>query len=119
MMIRNDWYVIMGIFFLLFAYMFSRVIIYKTSDLCGTTQEVSSIIEINPLARLSYTLGGMAEFITYIILPTFILSIYVMVRRGKIVVEPIMLDIITTMFLLVAFMDAFNDFSVFFGVLSR
>lgn len=118
-MSRNDIYMVTGLVFLLIAHMFTRIVVYRTSNICGTTRGISSVIETNPLMRVSFLLGGISEIIMVLFLPSFIISSYILVRSGKIVVEPIMVDILVVIFLLVSFMDAFNDFSVFLGIISR
>ena len=117
-----DWLVITSVILFMSAHLCTQFIGAKLADFTEEGEQAEALVAVmeqNPLAAQIVNLNKLAYIFAMIVVPGFILSFYVTLRRTFKDTHPYIVQNVAYFFFFVAWMDIMNDLALLAGLMLR
>lgn len=119
-LIRADYIFIAALLLIIGAHITTNFLIKYYEDaakIVGIAEEVSLVMEANPIARFFYGIESVKSIYSFILAPGILTSLYYFIRR-KYSKQVVVLEAYAIGFFMFGLLDFLNDFSLLLGVLA-
>ena len=117
-----DWLVIISALLFVGAHLSTQFVAAKQADLIGDAEAAEALfiaIEAAPIFEAVQAMEGFKMIFTFLIVPSLVLSVYVLIRRRNYLARPYIVEQVALLFFFIALLNFLNDFSYLLGLLAR
>lgn len=118
----HDWLVITSAILFIGCHLTTQFIAAKQADIIGNAEQAEALfnaMEAAPLFEAVHNIKVFNIIFTFLIVPSFILGTYVVIRRYHNLARPYVVENTALMFFFIATINFLNDFSYLLGMMAQ